>query len=132
MVIEGEPWFATADACRILALKAGVDGSFTRHTQKLAADEKRVVRRDGSNQSVWGDSRGSVMTFISEPGLYKLIARSNKPEAKLFDRWVRHDVLPSIRKTGGYLLNEDMRATAGADVRDGPPVPNHAFLPLLI
>lgn len=42
------------------------------------------------------------MTVVSEPGLYKLIMTSRKPAAKRFDRWVRHDVLPAIRKTGNY------------------------------
>ncbi|MGI9437851.1 MAG: BRO-N domain-containing protein, partial [Geminicoccaceae bacterium] len=42
------------------------------------------------------------MRLISEPGFYKLVGRSRKPAAKRFDRWVRHEVLPTIRKTGGY------------------------------
>ena len=46
------------------------------------------------------------MTVINEPGLYKLIFKSRKPEAKSFTRWVTHDVLPSIRKTGSYYLPE--------------------------
>ena len=44
------------------------------------------------------------MTIISEQGLYSLILRSRKPEAKAFKRWVTHEVIPSIRKTGGYLI----------------------------
>ena len=43
---------------------------------------------------------------ITEPGLYKVLARSRKPEAKRFDRWVRHEVLPTIRKTGGYGITQ--------------------------
>ena len=44
------------------------------------------------------------MNFVSEPGLYTLISRSNKPNAKTFRRWVTHEVLPSIRKTGSYSV----------------------------
>jgi hypothetical protein len=49
------------------------------------------------------NSRNQDVVIISEPGLYSLILRSRKPEAKMFKRWVTHDVLPSIRKTGAYL-----------------------------
>lgn len=45
------------------------------------------------------------MTIVSEPGLYSLVLRSNKPEAKAFKRWITHDVIPSIRKTGKYSLS---------------------------
>lgn len=62
-------------------------------------------------------------TLISEPGLYKLIAKSDKPQAKAFDRWVRHEVLPAIRKAGGYLLNEEARDTAKAYDRQAMPLP---------
>lgn len=48
---------------------------------------------------------------VSEPGVYKLIARSNKPEAKKFDRWVRHEVLPAIRKDGMYVAGEEKVVT---------------------
>jgi prophage antirepressor-like protein len=46
----------------------------------------------------------SVLTFISRPGLFKLIQRSNKPEARELDRWVRHEVLPQIMDNGGYVM----------------------------
>lgn len=50
-------------------------------------------------------------TLVSEPGLYKLIGRSLKPEAKAFDRWVRHEVLPAIRKDGMYVAGEEKAKT---------------------
>lgn len=56
-----------------------------------------------------GENGGKAPVFISEPGLYKLIMRSRKQEAKEFQRWVTHEVLPQIRKTGGYI------PTTGAD-----------------
>ena len=49
--------------------------------------------------------------------------RSDKPEAKDFQNWVTKEVLPSIRKTGGYLLNEEARATAHADTKEAMPLP---------
>ena len=45
-----------------------------------------------------------ALTIVSEPGLYSLVATSRKPEAKAFTRWVRHEVLPAIRKTGGFMV----------------------------
>ena len=48
------------------------------------------------------------MTTINEPGLYSLILRSRKPEAKAFKRWITHEVIPAIRKTGGYIVGQEM------------------------
>ena len=55
-----------------------------------------------------------MATAITESGLYKLIIRSDKPEAREFQDWVTREVLPAIRKTGGYLLNEEARPVAHA------------------
>lgn len=103
VLIDGEPWFVARDVCRCLGLE-----NVTRAIQNLADDEKGMnfIHTPGGRQR---------MSVISEPGIYKLIQASRKPEAKEFDRYVRHVVLPSIRKTGGYLLNEEARATAHAD-----------------
>jgi len=91
VLLDGEPWFAAPDVCRVLDL-AHVGSAL----RILDADEKGV--RDMHTL------RGiQVVTIVSEPGLYKLMARSRKPEAKRFDRWVRHEVLPAIRMTGGYI-----------------------------
>lgn len=65
-----------------------------------------------------------MLGFVAESGLYKLIMRSDKPVAKDFQDWVTREVLPAIRKTGGYLLNEDMRPTAAADSREEFPMPS--------
>lgn len=87
---DGEPWFVAPDACRVLEM-----ADVTSALRVLDEDEKGplTVRTPGGEQNVNG---------ISEPGLYKLMMRSRKPAAKRFDRWVRHEVLPTIRKTGGY------------------------------
>lgn len=96
-VIDDQPWFVAADACRCVSLD--LSAGTHQHLLKLDPDERRPVPPNtfcgkGMNQA----------TLVSEAGLYKLIQRSNKPEAKAFDRWVRHEVLPSIRRTGGYVM----------------------------
>ena len=92
VVVESEPWFVSMDALDILGL----------HRSSLTAlddDEKGVHTVD----TLGGVQRVGI---ISEPGLYSLILRSRKPEAKAFKRWITHEVLPSIRKRGGYLTPE--------------------------
>lgn len=88
--IDSQPWFVAKDVCGILGL-ANMRSSLA----ALDEDEKGVHTMDtlGGNQE---------MTVISEPGLYSLILRSRKPEAKTFKRWVTHEVLPSIRRHGMY------------------------------
>ena len=87
---NGEPWFVAKDVCECLEL-----GNPRSSLALLDEDEKGVhsVDTPGGKQE---------MTIVSEPGLYSLIIRSRKPEAKAFKRWVTHDVIPSIRKRGLY------------------------------
>jgi prophage antirepressor-like protein len=93
----GNPWFVAMDVCRALDL--------SNHRSSLALlddDEKGVHTVD----SLGGPQE---MIVISEPGLYSLILRSRKPEAKAFKRWVTHEVIPSIRRTGQYTNCRDTR-----------------------
>ena len=92
----GEPWFVAKDVCDIL----GID---TNHLREALDDDEITNLR---NSEVWNQP-GRAPLIISEPGLYKLIMRSRKPEAKEFQRWVTHEVLPAIRKTGGYIPTTD-------------------------
>lgn len=89
-VIAGDPWFVAADLCTVLALS-------NRHSSLalLDDDEKGVhsMETPGGVQE---------LAVVNEPGMYSLILRSRRPEAKAFKRWITHEVLPSIRKTGGY------------------------------
>lgn len=96
VVINGEPWFVAADVCRALEISNSRDA-----VQRLDEDEKGVVLTDtrGGQQS---------MTAINEPGLYVLVLGSRKSEAKEFKRWITHDVIPTIRKTGGYVNNDEL------------------------
>ena len=88
--LDGDTWFVAKDICDILEITKYRDA-----ISKLDADERGLAKVDtpGGMQD---------MTVINEAGLYTLLMRSNKPEAKPFRRWVTHDVLPSIRKTGHY------------------------------
>ena len=93
----GEPWFIAKDVCDILELTNPAVA-----LQSLDDDEKTNL----SNSYVWSEP-GRRPLIISEPGLYRLVMRSRKPEAKEFQRWVTHEVLPQIRKTGGYIPTTD-------------------------
>lgn len=88
---SGEPWFVAKDVCDALCLGRQHDS-----TRYLDADEKGEGLVDTP-------SGKQTMVVINEPGFYKLVLKSRKPEAKAFQRWVTHEVLPSIRKKGGYI-----------------------------
>ena len=103
----GDPWFVASDACKCLELKDDA-GTICR---ELDEQDKVTLSREEfmggvSNRGIICsvDSRVQSLVFVSESGLYDLIMQSRKPEAKAFKRWVTHEVLPSIRKTGGYSV----------------------------
>lgn len=93
LTIDGEPWFVIADACKILALS----------NPTMAAE--RIDDDDLSTAEVI-DSMGRAQQprITNEPGLYDLIFQSRKAEARAFKRWVTHEVIPSIRRTGSYSM----------------------------
>lgn len=97
---SGDPWFVAKDACNILGLG-------TEHLRR-DLDEDEVT--EATNLPDWqvGTNGGRTPLIISEPGLYKLIMRSRKPEAKEFQRWVTHEVLPSVRKHGAYMTQQTL------------------------
>lgn len=88
-------WWVLRDVCRVLGMSnpAMVAG-------RLDEDERADVSLPYTSSN--GVTQTRVTTIVNEPGLYSVILRSDKPEAKQFKRWVTHDVLPSIRKTGAY------------------------------
>jgi anti-repressor protein len=92
---DGEPWWVLKDVCTALGLTDAHKVS-----DRLDEDER--------NQIPVIDNLGRYQetTIISESGLYNVILRSDKPEAKKFKRWVTHEVLPSIRKHGLYAVDE--------------------------
>lgn len=87
---SGEAWFVAADIGRILEM------TNVRASVALLDDDERGVN------SIDTPSGAQEVAVVNEPGLYSLILRSRKPEARTFKRWVTHEVIPSIRKTGGY------------------------------
>lgn len=97
--IDGEPWFVAIDVCRALEIANTPDAM-----EKLDDDEKMTIGLGDSHSGQRGGAQ--CMTVINEPGLYTLVIRSRKPSAKLFRRWVTHDVIPSIRKHGMYATDE--------------------------
>ena len=103
----GEPWFVAKDVCDIL-------GTDTRDLHKILESDE-ITNVDSIHIAQNG---GKAPLIISEPGLYRLVMKSRKPEAKEFQRWVTHEVLPQIRRTGGYIptsesdSDEDIMAKA--------------------
>lgn len=99
--IDGEPWFVGKDVAHALG--------YANHKKALGdhVDEEDKMQEDGVTiRDPIG--RDQHPTIISESGLYSLVMGSKLKEAKKFKRWVTHDVLPTIRKTGGYVSNEDL------------------------
>lgn len=88
---NGEPWFVGKDVAKVLGYK-DTDQALRCHVD---SEDKLTRKFDGSGQN-------RNMTIINESGLYSLILSSNLPTAKKFKHWVTSEVLPSIRKTGGY------------------------------
>jgi len=100
VVIDGEPWFVARDVCAVLA---------------IANSRMAVSRLDGDGVSTTDviDSMGRTQraAIVNEGGLYELIFLSRKPEARAFRRWVTHEVLPAIRKTGQYEVAHSIPQT---------------------
>ncbi|MBW7642435.1 phage antirepressor KilAC domain-containing protein [Geobacillus thermoleovorans] len=97
IIKDDEVWFVAKDVCEILDI-----ADARKAVQRLDEDERSLIPV--------ADSLGRKQeTFIvNEPGLYTLILGSRKSEAKQFKRWITHEVIPTIRKTGGYVANDDL------------------------
>lgn len=93
---DGEPWWVLSDVCKVLELS-----SPHKVADRLEADEKgrNLIPTLGGMQE---------MTTVNESGLYAVILRSDKPQAKPFRRWVTSEVLPSIRKHGAYMTDQTL------------------------
>ena len=97
---NGEPWFVAADVARVLDYRTASDA--IRYLDDDEADtlKQRIRSENGVEQE-------RQMLIINESGLYNLVFRSRKPEAKKFRKWVTEEVLPSIRKTGSYSVTKN-------------------------
>ena len=94
LTIDDEPWFVAKDVCYVLEIS-----NTSQAISALDNDEKGICNNDTLGGS-------QTMSTINESGLYSLILRSRKPEAKRFKKWVTSEVLPSIRKQGAYMTEE--------------------------
>jgi anti-repressor protein len=90
LLVDGEPWFVAADVARVLGY------SQTTNALRMLKTGEKGLRRV---KTLGGEQQESI---INEPGFYRLVMRSNRPEADAFQTWVTGEVLPQIRKTGAY------------------------------
>ena len=90
--LDGEPWFVAADVCDVLGLN-----NPSQALSYLDRDERRLITNEA-----WRTNGN--MAVVSEPGLYSLVLRSRRPEAKGFRRWITHEVIPALRQSGQYRL----------------------------
>ena len=90
--LDGEPWFVAADVCDVLGLN-----NPSQALSYLDRDERRLITNEA-----WRTNGN--MAIVSEPGLYSLVLRSRRPEAKGFRRWIAHEVIPALRQCGEYRL----------------------------
>lgn len=94
---DGEPWFVAKDVCDALGIRTDTVRSI------VEADDVTEI----TNPNSIGVTHGRAPLIISEAGLYMLVLKSRKPDARRFQRWVTHDVLPAIRRDGGYMVARD-------------------------
>ena len=110
--IDGDIWFVAKDVCDVLEI-----GNPTEALKPLDDDERGSLRISEGTSKLGGNPN---MNIISEAGLYTLLIRSNKEQARPFRRWVTHEVVPSIRKHGAYMTPqtiEDMLADPDMAIR---------------
>lgn len=100
IVQNNEPWFVAKDVCDCLEIK-----NSRQALARLDSDEKADVSFSDTSSNGVVQSRN--FSTVNEYGLYSLILRSNKPEAKQFKKWITHEVIPSIRKYGGYVAGQE-------------------------
>ncbi|MDP7716942.1 BRO family protein [Acinetobacter baumannii] len=97
---DGEIWFVAVDVCKALEINNTTDV-----LRRLDADEVNLVLIEGRTPT--GGNIETPINVVNESGLYSLVLGSRKPEAKQFKKWVTSDVLPSIRKNGGYISGQE-------------------------
>nr|DAM85831.1 MAG TPA: repressor domain protein [Caudoviricetes sp.] len=108
VMVSGEPWFVAVDVCKAL---------------ELSNPTVAVSRLDEDERAKFNLGRQGEGTIVNEAGLYSLILGSRKPEAKVFKRWITHDVIPAIRKTAQRLesIEYSGRIDGLVYTRDGVP-----------
>lgn len=111
-LIDGEPWFVARDLCRALGL-----GNASQAVSRLDGDG--VI----SNEVIDRLGRAQRVRMVDEAAMYELILQSRKPDARAFTRWVTRDVLPQIRRTGGYVVLGRSSWSGLRDVEPGASLP---------
>ena len=106
--IDGEPWFVGKDVATALGY-CNINKAVAAHVDE---DDKKVLdfkgfSQNGKSSGLWVGHDFSSKTIINESGLYSLILSSKLPSAKEFKHWVTSEVLPSIRKNGAYIRNQE-------------------------
>ena len=104
---DGEPWFVAKDVCDALGIA----------TNHLREEGRGLDDDEVSTLPNW-EGKGAAPLIVSEAGLYSLILKSRKPEAKAFKRWITHEVIPSIRRHGAYATPQTIESII-ADPRNG-------------
>ena len=112
---DGEAWIVAADVCRVLEI-----GNPTDALSRLDDDERTLV-------SIEGASNGKPVNAVNEAGMYALVLGSRKKEAKAFKRWVTHEVLPSIRKTGEYKAPKASRKPSLGEINSAARIINGIY-----
>lgn len=125
---QNDPWWVAKDVCTVLEL-----ANTTAALKALDDDEKNLIRfpektlkLDKGIREIRAERGNPFINIINEHGLYTLIFRSDKPKARLFRRWITHEVLPSIRKTGSYALPGTEKEVQGANPVDRQ-IPEHIW-----
>ena len=98
LLMENTPWFVLVDVCKALEI-----GNPSQAMTRLDEDEKMTLTLNEGHSGQRGGAQ--MVNVVNEPGLYTLVLRSRKAEAKQFKRWITHEVLPSIRKHGAYMTD---------------------------
>lgn len=101
-VIDGEPWFVAKDVCECLEI-----GNPTQAVMRLDSDEKSTLSLNEG---------GPDRNIVNECGVYNLVLGSRKQEAKAFKRWIVHEVIPQIRKTGNYSAKQDIKPMSDGEL----------------
>lgn len=99
LMIDGNPWWFATDVCAVLEI-----GNTSDAISRLDPDERQKITDPDAKVSIEGSRINNLVNVVNEPGLYVLILGSRKPEAKVFKRWITHDVLPTLRNQGRYEI----------------------------
>lgn len=99
---DGSIWFVGADVCRILE-----HTNPSKAYKVLAEDEQVIIDPNQKLVSKTGKGGAQKLKLVSESGMYMLILKSRMPKAEPFQRWITREVLPSIRKNGGYIFGQE-------------------------